>query len=69
MIALAMLEATAAATPLERGESRHLVWNDEFNGRAIDPMPPSDWTYGRWAVSGEIDYVRVWASEHSVASR
>jgi hypothetical protein len=41
MIAIAMLEATAAATP----------W------------------HGRWAASGEIDYVRVWASEHSVAGR
>ena len=69
MIAIAMLAATAAATPLERGESWHLVWNDEFSDRAIDPMLPSDWTYGRWAASGEIDYVRVWASEHSVAGR
>jgi hypothetical protein len=23
----------------------------------------------RWVASGEIDYVRVWASEHSVAGR
>jgi hypothetical protein len=50
MIAIAMLEATAAATPLERCDLK-TVDAAAFPARL------------------EIDYVRVWASEHSVAGR
>jgi hypothetical protein len=72
MIAVMIFAATPAAPALERGESWRMAWNDEFNGRAIGLPESRDLKTvdaAAFPARLEIDYVRVWASEHSVAGR